>query len=523
MPIRMTKDDNGGDSQDNFPGGGGGGNRGGGGGGGLLAFLPMLLGLFFKYPKVGIIILLIGGSLYYFGGGCGGGNGINRQSNASALSTGCDMKQEVYDQAEVFEPLADNIKNPLPEKISLEQFAPQRLNQGQQGSCVGWGSAYAARTILYAEQTGKDATENAFSPSFMYNQISLEGCQGSYIQRAVETMQGVGALPLSQFEYTDEDCSRKPDMSQKRAAGNYRIKGFQRLSKAGEDYKTDMLAIKQYLAQGSPVIIGNMVGGSFMQDMMGKDKWIPTKEDYDENGFGGHCMCVIGYDDFKFGNEGGFQLMNSWGSEWGNKGIAWIRYKDFEYFNKEAYALYPMGTGEKYDENKLSVKFGLIDNESKTEMALVRKNENVFETQQPIKKGARFKIEVTNNIECYTYVFGMDTDASSYVLFPYTKKHSPYCGITGTRLFPRDYSLTADNIGNKDFIAIVVTKKPIDYNAMNAAINNSRSGTYAAKVNEAFQDELISNIQFMAGNTISLDCDVNGKNAAAIIIEVDKK
>ena len=36
------------------------------------------------------------------------------------------------------------------------------------------------------------------------------------------------------------------------------------------------------------------------------------------------------------------------------------------------------------------------------------------------------------------------------VLFPYTEKHSPYCGTTGTRVFPRKQSLTADDVGTRD-------------------------------------------------------------------------
>jgi C1A family cysteine protease len=40
-----------------------------------------------------------------------------------------------------------------------------------------------------------------------------------------------------------------------------------------------------------------MVGGSFMQDMAGQKIWQPTQYDYDMEGFGGHCMCIIGYDD----------------------------------------------------------------------------------------------------------------------------------------------------------------------------------------------------------------------------------
>ena len=64
-----------------------------------------------------------------------------------------------------------------------------------------------------------------------------------------------------------------------------------------------------------------MVGGSFMQDMAGQEVWIPTESDYQQRGFGGHAMCVIGYDDFKFRDEeaGGFQIMNSWGPGMGQE------------------------------------------------------------------------------------------------------------------------------------------------------------------------------------------------------------
>ncbi|ULT46065.1 DUF4384 domain-containing protein [Niabella defluvii] len=52
-------------------------------------------------------------------------------------------------------------------------------------------------------------------------------------------------------------------------------------------------------------------------------------------------------------------------------------------------------------------------------------------------------MEVKNSTECYIYIFGQETNGSSYVLFPYLKpgetvsKHAPYCGITGYRLFPK--------------------------------------------------------------------------------------
>ena len=61
--------------------------------------------------------------------------------------------------------------------------------------------------------------------------------------------------------------------------------------------------------------------------------------------YGGHAMTVIGYDD----NAKAFQLMNSWGAEWGNRGTTWVPYKAFEDWVREAYGLYPMGKAQDAD------------------------------------------------------------------------------------------------------------------------------------------------------------------------------
>lgn len=527
MPIRIVKDRDR-STQDNYPGGGGGGGGrlpGGINTGCLTALLPLLL----KNPKLLIIILVIGAAFYFLGGQKSCGLLQQVAGGGDTFSLGGMLDTTMYRQAEIFEPLADNVKNPMPERVSLEEYCPERLNQGQQGSCVAWSSAYAAHSILYARQSGSDPDAVKFSPAFLYNQIGLEGCQGSYIIRAMEFMKGKGSVPFNEFPYNETDCSKQPDRYQLQSAEQFRTKGFNRLSQSTDDNKVDMLAVKQNLAQGAPVVIGMMVGGSFMQPMLGQKVWIPASDDYNMLGFGGHAMCVIGYDDYLEG--GAFQIMNSWGSEWGENGIGWVRYKDFDYFVKEAYGLYPMGTSEKFDETRLKAAFRLVlydDNTGKTEnlasVPLRYKGGITYATIQPISKNTTFKIEVTNNIECYTYVFGQENDGSSYVLFPYTPKHSPYCGITGTRLFPKDYSLQADNAGSKDFMAIVITKKQTDYKQLNMAISSSGASSLAGKLTEALRTELIDDVAFTNdGSNISFECPTNGKNAIAIVIEIDKK
>lgn len=518
MPIRIRPDKN--KSSQQKVNRSSSSRRSSGGGIGKL-LVPFLVSLFKKNPKIGIALLILGGIFYWYstknaGSEPGGVTNIVQ----TLLSTGLNMDEKVYDKAEVFEALADNVKNPLPERVSLLEYAPSRKNQGQQGSCVGWASGYAARTILYAKQTGKNPNKVRFSPSYVYNQIALEDCQGAYMHNAMNLMLKKGALPYSEFAYTEHSCSAKPSASQQQLAKQFTTKGFNRLSKGGNNYKTDLLAIKQNLSQGAPVVIGMMVGGTFMSKMNGRKIWKPSKADYNQRGFGGHAMCVIGYDDYMEG--GAFQIMNSWGKKWGDNGVAWVRYNDFDHFTKEAYGLYPMGDAHAVVSDELKGDLGIVLNTNGKNIPLTQTSDIVFSTTQKLKKNTDFKIEITNSIECYSYIFGEETDGSSYVLFPYTKKHSPYCGITGTRLFPKDHSLYPDDIGNKDKFAVVISKQKLDYNKLNKAISRAKGNTFEDKIKYVLQDDIIENVNYQDGSTIHFDANTTHQTMLGVVIEVNK-
>jgi hypothetical protein len=287
-------------------------------------------------------------------------------------------------------------------------------------------------------------------------------------------------------------------------------------------------AVKEHLAKDAPVVIGMMVGQSFMQDMMGKELWRPQGMDASGVGMGGHAMCVIGYDDRKFG--GAFQIMNSWTENWGDKGIGWVRYGDFKNYVKEAYGLDPLPKRSDVANIPLECTIGLINNEGGKNIRLELNGSNEFQTVSPVKKGTRFKIGINNATECYIYIFAMETDGSSYVLFPYLKKgetvskHSPYCGITGYRLFPKGESPTVDSVGNRDYMAIVVSKDELDYNDLNSKINSATGSTYAEKVNKAVQGILIRSAKFSVSGEggIYFKVDANSNKAVACIVAFDK-
>lgn len=529
MPLEMVDDPQ--DQQDynDNSGNSGGGRRGGftgGSGGGLLSFLPLLFSLFRGGGGKGgmlILLLVVGGGYFLMkSGGCSGGGFTDV---ISQFTKGGMLDPQQFKKASVYEGLEDdNSKNPLPEAVSLAKFAPDRQNQGQQGSCVAWSSAYAARSIIEAASTDASPNTVAYSPAFLYNQIGLDGCQGSYIIRAMEFMTKKGSVPYNAFPYTDQDCSRQPSGQLSQEATQHKMHGFNRLTETDDPNGINLRAIKEHLAKDAPVVIGMMVGGSFMQDMMGQRVWHPAESDYQQMGFGGHAMCVIGYDDRMEG--GAFQIMNSWGPEWGENGIAWVRYGDFKEFVREAYGVDPMPKRGDALNREFECSIGLVNNDTKQYIPLRSGGSNVFTTVSPVTKGTKFKMEIKNDLECYIYLFTPNAAGSSFVLFPYKPIHSPYCGITGTRLFPRKESIRADSIGNKDYMGIVVSKRELDYTALNEAINKSSESTYPGKLNDAIKNMLIRNVQYdnTATGTIHFKANAGEQNnIVGCVVEIDKQ
>ena len=537
MPIRMTDDpdqpEEGGGFGDRPSGGGG---FGGGGGNGLFSLLPLLLGLF-RGPKWLLWLVIIGAGIYFLLGRGGCNTASLVQQGADQLSTGGVLDPRQFDKAKVYEALSDDdTKNPLPESANLQKFAPPVGDQGKQGSCVAWSSAYGARTILEAARTGQTPDNLKFSPSFLYNQIGLDGCQGSYINRAMEFMTQRGSVPYDQFPYSDQDCSRQPTQSQMSEAAQFKMRGANRLTVGDRTDKIDLRAIKENLSQGAPVVIGMMVGGSYMQPMMGQDVWTPSQDDAAMMGFGGHAQCVVGYDDAKYG--GAFLIMNSWGPQWGRNGFAWVRYRDFTYFVREAYGLEPMQATGLAASQPFQCEVGLVQvkYDGKKTVAgdyipLKLTGNNVFETTAPVKPGTKFKMEIKNSAECYIYVFGKETDGSSYTLFPYPSaanpaktKYAPFCGIAGYRLFPRDKSMTPDSIGTKDMIAVVISRDSLNWFVLNQQISQHPEADYATRVQQALGSRLATSTGFRisAKGNMQFEAGQGERKVTACVVEIPK-
>lgn len=532
MAIRFGEDNR----NNNSGGGGSGGNSGNNKDNKAGAAILLAILLFvFKKPKIAIPLLIVGGIAFFIFAPeelqqqILGGDDSNSSNTESIYSMGCNIDQDKYDKAEAFEALAASSSHySIPSRASLLKYAPTRKNQGQQGSCVGWASAYAARTILEAYTTGQNPDDIAFSPSFLYNQIALQGCNGSYTSEALEKMKRDGLLAFSKFPYNQNSCSAKPSASQLSEARNFRIRGYNRLTLTGGNYDVDIEAIKQNIAQGAPVVIAVKVPPSF--NYVDNDRWQPDRNEANNvRNYGGHAMCLIGYDENK--NGGSFQIMNSWGSDWGQDGVTWVSYRDFQIFCREAYGLYPHPKAKTASDDKFAIDFGLItwdEGNLNKPIPIKQMRGNIFDVVKPLRKGEKFKIEAINNTECYMYAFSLEADGQSSIrIFPHDEKTSPYCGIVGPRHIPKlnNQYFYADDSDVQERFTLVFTKTPLDYDAINSKISNSRKPNYTDRVMEALADRLMTNVQFKTrGNSqIGFEAKANGnKDAVVVMMTIDK-
>ena len=526
MAIRLTDDNN--FSPNPSSGNGGNNNRNNNNSNGIMALIAML---FKKSPLLAIVVGLGFLAYTFFLGGGGDGTTMmdDNEDNGLSYATGCSMDPAIYDKAFAFEPLEMVTgNNRMPSSASLAQYIPNRRNQGQQGSCVGWASAYAAHTIIEAKATGKNPNTTVFSPAFLYNQIKINNrCEGAYLINALKVMKEIGSMPLAEFPYDERSCMREPAAGDKQKAASYnnQITAYTRLTMSGFNQAVNIDAIKQNLANGGPVVIGMMVPPSF--ERLRTELWTPTAaETSNPKRYGGHAMCIIGFDDNKYG--GAFHIMNSWGEDWGKDGLFWVKYNDFKTFTMEAYGIAaPMQyvkEEESLPEDYMKIQMGLWLRKGNNGeyMSLKKTGVNQFENSVALRKGDSFKVGVDNGTVAYIYIFGAEATGESYQLFPY-EKTSPFFNIKGARLFPKDKSFTVDEVGNKDYMAIVVSKTELNPADINNKINNSRKATYAERVTEAMGNMIAPNPNWtISNNGVKFDGRTGNKDAMLMVFGIHK-
>jgi C1A family cysteine protease len=452
----------------------------------------------------------------------------NKYDKSPPTLTGLMSDEAQYQSIPQVSRLINRSYTSLPERFSLKEYCPKPGLQ-QYSDCVGWSTTYAARTILYAIRNNiknrQTITAETFAPSFTYSQIKSSqteaACkQGSYIQDAVKLIKDLGSIKNVDFEYS---CSPVIENQDVRIASKFRIKNYKRLS---GDYNSDrnqmMENIKKSLSEKRPVVIAMEVYDSFQRPSASATKglWEGKKGKMVSR----HAITVVGYDDTKYG--GAFEIINSWGTYWGNEGFIWLKYKDFAAVTYEAYEMadYESSTPNNTKADLAGSFEVMLDNGNSMPVKL---NNSTTETvnytaTKSYSSGTQFRLSFTNNQPAYVYLlsYGTNTQKVSNI-FPFDG-YSAYLDYSKNEIMipNEDYWVQMDNNVGTDYLCILFSKEELDIKAI-AKQMQRQSGSFDAKLKAALQNKMVENRSVnLAKDKISFEAKLNGKTVVPITLEI---
>lgn len=455
-----------------------------------------------------IILLLICSSISAFS-----------QNSDEEFSLGCVFDKERYEKVPASAPLMTRDFTSLPRSYSLKKYTPYPKSQGSQGSCTGWSSTYAARTIVYAIQnniTDKSRiTQHAFSPSYVYNQVKVSSdcSRGAYINDALDILKNQGSAKLTDFPY---ECNRSIGYSDKTKASSFKITGYKRLSGYGSSI---LPIIKKSLSEKKPVVFSLKCYSSFSN---AKESWNGVQD----NMRGYHAMTVIGYDDTKLG--GAFEIMNSWGPYWGNGGYTWIKYSDFTRNLSEAYEMieeFKSSPAKPDLSGELTIVKADGSNMGARLQTYSSKKQGIYKITQPQYSGTNFRIQFSNNEPAYVYMLGSDLTTNVDVIFPYNDQMSPALTYKSSNVaIPSEkHFIQMDTKKGTDYLCILYSKRALDINSIKRQIANSY-GTFHERLNRVLSDKMVlkSDVNFDS-NKIKFKATSKGKSVVAMVVEIDHR
>lgn len=217
----------------------------------------------------------------------------------------------------------------LPKKVNLLPRITRIENQLNRGSCV----FQAATSITEYNRREPDETYTELSCLMGYYEGRvMDGTDpsidsGTYCRTAVKVLYNIGVCKEDLWPYIPEKFSQKPPKNCYGDAKFRRIKSYHRVISS-----FDMRAC---LSAGKPFMLGIPLFNDFFSDDVAETGDVPMPWWF-ESIRGYHAVYCIGYDD----KIGRFFLVNSWGKEWGYKGVFSLPYKYIEKY------VVPFGMGD---------------------------------------------------------------------------------------------------------------------------------------------------------------------------------
>jgi hypothetical protein len=445
-------------------------------------------------------------------------------AQAQPFARGLVMDDAAYETAEKLQPELTRAYTILPAQASLKAWAPYPNSQGQYGTCTAWASAYAARSILEAQTQGwtdrAKITQEAYSPGFLYFYIKNgddRSCGwGSFIQDAIEVMKTRGVPKYRDFNMS---CVTSIPAATQTLAQQHKIQGGARLFDTGDAINFKVAAVKKALAEARPVIIGMTTPPSFDE---AKEVWYPRQGDWCDNC--GHAMCVIGYDDNKYG--GAFEIQNSWGRNWGKEGYTWLRYNDFGRYVNYGFVAYPKVAVQPVNAADFVGRADLqIVGSEKVQIKKIPTAEGLiprYQLQQTMLMGTNYRLLMSNKQASYVYVLGGDDSNTLSKLFPHQNNISAYLPYRQNEIaVPNEqFSFRAGAASGKDYLVLLFSREALDVNVLVQKFQTA-GGSFVQRANQVFRPYLSAMpSSAFAADALSFRTNVEKDKAVVMILEV---
>jgi C1A family cysteine protease len=207
----------------------------------------------------------------------------------------------------------------LPSSSSLQSHCKVVYDQGQLGSCTA-NAFCGAHCILQDIKQGSVS----FRPSrlyFYYKEREIEHTvksdSGAEVTDGESYVQKHGICSETSWPYDIKQYKVTPPSSCDHEAKDHKISSYRTIP-INDQLLTN---IKQSIVNQVPVLIAISVYESFDSNETAQTGLVTIPKS-SEKCEGGHEMCLVGYDD----STKLFTVLNSWGTDWGQKGFCHIPY-----------------------------------------------------------------------------------------------------------------------------------------------------------------------------------------------------